>query len=44
MGTHFAVSVTPEQRPNKPNFALATPLDLVYKNPGEMQNKNKRSD
>jgi len=26
---------------NKPNLALAIPLNLFYKNPGEMQNKNK---
>jgi len=26
------------------NFALVIPFNLFYKNPGEMQNKNKRSD
>jgi len=42
MGATFADSATSEQRPNKSNFALAIPLKLLYKNPGEMQNKNKR--
>jgi len=44
MGTNFAVSTMPEYRPNKPNLALAIPLNLFYKNPGEMQNKNKGGD
>jgi len=39
MGTNFAVSAMSEYRLNKPNFALATLLNLFYKNPGEMQNK-----
>jgi len=41
MGTNSAVSATPEYRPNKPNFALAIPLDLIYKNPGENQHARK---
>jgi len=44
MGTNFAVSTMPEYRPNKPNLALAIPLNLFYKNPGMMQNKNKEGD
>jgi len=39
MDTNSAISITLEYRLNTPNFALAIPFNLFYKNPGEMQNK-----